>query len=614
MTLRLRAWKDSDVSVRLYVSTSGDFVQLGTRTDYPFVAGGPNGVPQGWTAWTSGTDFNNVSFSVGEGRFNISNAAPPTIKFNWYYAATRRFPIVYGNRYVISAQAQTMQGKAVANRYMHILLHPGDVSYFSSAAVSASSWEDVTLWTNTINATYTEFEVKMGAIYGDPATGPAFTDPNWGVQWQGVSILEQASSYPDPTWQEITCDARSVQTRYGRDKFTSRYDVGSFSIGIRNDDGEFTYDENHPWGLRPGRFIRGEIERAGVKRPLFYGIIDGLTDGYSLDGHAITVVNCFDISTLLSGMNVATSSAPSWTYKSGTRIKNLYTQSGWHPSMSYTETGKFDQQAILANGRSIRDEIALGADSEGSYWFADRDGKLKYYDRDWPIWSSRQTAVQADITAMDFEGSLPVIDEYPTAAGAPQVCPQVLNTDWSRDRIINELQLANQGGVARSYRDDSSQKKYGVATYQRLDFLNINGMPSYLDTRANDIMTGFGEAILRVNSVQFRPTPEIYDWAATVFLNDVVRVWYVHPINLWGFAVVTHVQSVQHSITPNDWVMTLSLDQPLSFVRFIWDPLAWIHGWDGGKWDENLWDQGSQSFGVWTYGYLWSDPASKWGT
>jgi len=82
-----------------------------------------------------------------------------------------------------------------------------------------------------------------------------------------------------------------------------------------------------------------------------------------------------------------------------------------------------------------------------------------------------------------------------------------------------------------------------------------------------------------------------------LFLNWRVRVWYTHPLNYWGYAVVLHVQSIEHKITPTDWETTLSVDLPDAFTELDWNR---VHGWDAGLWDEVLWDQGTQdAAGTW---------------
>ena len=126
---------------------------------------------------------------------------------------------------------------------------------------------------------------------------------------------------------------------------------------------------------------------------------------------------------------------------------------------------------------------------------------------------------------------LPIIDDILTLVGAPKVCPFELITDWSRERVVNILSLANQGGVAALYEDDASQKKYGPYTHQRHDFVNSNAHPEYLDTRAVDFMDGYAEAVLRVNSVAFRPKDKTWPWLATLCLVELPSSCLVCPSN-----------------------------------------------------------------------------------
>jgi hypothetical protein len=206
--------------------------------------------------------------------------------------------------------------------------------------------------------------------------------------------------------------------------------------------------------------------------------------------------------------------------------------------------------------------------------------------------------------------ALPIVDAVPTVVNPTRVMLQSLVTDWSRDRVVNDIRLANQGGSAFQVVDKDSQQRYGPRTYQRLDFLNDNTHPEYLLTRSQDLMDGFTDAILRVNSVSFRPNaswPNLYWWTMQVFLNDLVRVRYTHPSEGWGYSVVSRVQSVQHTILTGDWVCVLELDEPLAFNR--WDASD-KYGWDFLTWDEGRWD--GVATGKWSTGSGWSDGISVW--
>jgi hypothetical protein len=211
--------------------------------------------------------------------------------------------------------------------------------------------------------------------------------------------------------------------------------------------------------------------------------------------------------------------------------------------------------------------------------------------------------------------SLPVVDDIPTVNNAPIICTNALDTTWSRDRVINELSLANQGGSAITVIDADSQKKYGPRTYSRMDFLNDNSHPEYLTLRADDLMQGNTEASIRVNSISFNPSINSDDWAwvLTAFMNDLVRVRYTNRLEGWGFAAVAHIQGIEHTIDTKKWAVRLALDDYESFVFYTFADIE--SGWDIGLWDEDIWDGAGNpnTPAYWNAGYVWSNQNSKWG-
>jgi hypothetical protein len=799
------SWLDQGVLCRLYISTAGDFVKLGTKTDYPFTAGG-GGIPAGWTQYlANGGIATDVSWTTSYGRFSVGNASATDVHNLKFYGIYRDFPVTVGKRYLINCQARTTQGRTNCVRYFEWTV-PATNTYWNVSQIwSLPDWEDMA-WDNT-NAQDTTMRVRLSAA---PYTAdPTRTlDTNWGIQFTNFSITEMEMNYPDPTWHEVTCDVRSLATHYGRDKFTGRFDVATATITINNDDGDYTYRYVHPLGLRPGRFIKVVLypPNSQTAYSTYYGIVESLTDGYSLDGHVTTTLDCVDVSTLLSNTTVPTYGSEATTYKSGARFNALYRSAGWLGQNASNDPGVFIQQHIISNGRTIRDELGLIADSEGGLFYTDRKGIITYRDRNTVDTKSEWNTVQAELLAQcpdyldevkyvypgvpgngmtvtynpvvklkdihvylrlsftdivtpntqricgqdgiwslekygatkniafyttayaistvplpynsgeifwlnvtyqdasrmttfriqpdtgsntvptsgwtqlgasvtvtnpiafgpqmpvlmgcgtagmtlpfygriyimqirDFAffdaivfniqpsqtpgmagetvlqlpkpgntinvsqtGSNVIVQTDPEATpthlhpvdGEPSVTtPYVvllrdLSVDWSAARVINDLQLANDGGTSVRYLDAASQQKFGPSTYQRLDFVNDDSHPEYLDTRADDLMTTLADANLRVNSVDFNPTPANYVWAMSVFLNDLVRIRYEHPTQGWGYAVVSHVQGLTQELGLHNWAMSLNVDRPTSFVYWERSPAG--TGWDVGLWDVAEWD------------------------
>jgi len=441
------------------------------------------------------------------------------------------------------------------------------------------------------------------------------TDVNWGIQFQNVWINEQDASYPLPTWHEITCDVKKVDIHYGRDKFTQRYNVASASVRVDNKDSYYTYDNGSDDDLRPGRLLRITMQLPGssTELPMYYGIIDAFVDTYDIEGNALVELSCLDTSQYLSTMNIPTMSSRDDIMTSGARVRAIVTGIQWQLQMQFQGYNQFNQQAIVASGRSVRDEIGITADSEGGWFIVDRTGWLRFYGRNWPNINQKLTTVQAELLATPTRDIAPV-DQIPTVPNVPIVELRMLATDWTRDRIINDLSISNQDGTAFRYQDFDSQKANGPFTYQRLDFVNDNAQePTYADQRANDLMEGYSSPILRVNSVQFKPAVDTFQWCATAFLEELVRVRFQHRTGGWGWAVATHIQGFTHSLTPTSWDMSVALDHPESWN--FWQ--ASDVGWDVAVWDIDLWDGLSTDyFGYWDSGQVWTEASwddAKWG-
>lgn len=788
-------WLDK-LTLRAYVSTAGDFISLGATTQYPFQSGGANGVPLNWARQITGTaNIGDVTFTTASELASISHIAGQPVRPSAGYNIQNgtSFGVKPGFRYVIRFRVRTMQDKQSATWQVLVQKFDFTTMYAQMSRTSQQDWEDVTIATPAMSAGDAALGITLGVLV--PSTATTQTHDTFGIQFTSLSVTEQALTYPDPTWSEISCDLRSVTTAYGRSARLNRYEVATSSVELLNTDGAYSYRPNHPLGLRPGRFVKmtiGEMEQqflfpnvtgnyftipdkpalrvtgalevifkmsapsisagfvcgksgaapnagwfiqwfdsnrlqfygsqdgssllssttdAAVPRPsdavwyrvtfnpvthqvifytgpdspkapktwrqwstpqsttlnslypstapfsmgggpsqrlnarlsslivfkgiggpsvveigesntdidttnvftdykgntvnvvtttgqdiiqsvnlsvqpLFYGLIDNLKDGYTWEGQAITILDLKDVSTLLANTQVPTALVSETL--SGSRVTQLLIAAGWHPTMKDVEIGQYVMQPIYANGRTIRDELGLIGDSERSFFFTGRDGYITYRDRTWPTRDINQYQVTAELLALQSTGTLPIVDYVPDQVDKAVICVRTLETDWSRQDIVNELQLANAGGIARVFIDSASQSKFGPITYQRTDLLNSNSYPEYITERAGDVMAGYTDAVLRIRSTSFKPqTLADYNFATEVFLNYLVRVRYENPREKWGYSVVTRVQSVQHSFTMTDWDVTLRLDDPV--VINFWDSIQG-EGWDVSEWDTDVWD------------------------
>ena len=102
-----------------------------------------------------------------------------------------------------------------------------------------------------------------------------------GCQWIGLFVKELDLAPPTLTWTDITCDVQSIGLRYGRERFTNRYDVSTMQIDMVNNEGKYSFHNPHPLGLAPGRQIRVTATYKGVTYPLGFHVLDSMTDGCS---------------------------------------------------------------------------------------------------------------------------------------------------------------------------------------------------------------------------------------------------------------------------------------------------------------------------------------------
>jgi hypothetical protein len=598
-------WQDQELKVRAYTSLTGDLIKLGTTTEYPFVSGGTQGAPFGWSPYyENGGVYTDVSFTTGSGRFSIGNVGTD-IHGSKRYGIYKDFPVTPGKYYLISVQCRTTQGRSHAIRYVRFA-NGNNHSYLKLNQMwSFQDWENIVV--NAANYAST------GILRVNLTAAPYTLDPkgiqidaNWGIQFQSVTINEQDATYPMPTWHEITCDTKQVSIHYGRDKFTSRYNSATATVNVDNQDSYYTYGNGNADDLRPGRLLKITLTlpNTTTELPMYYGVIDSFADKYDIDGSALVQLSCIDTSSLLATMTVPTMHSRDDIVFTGARFNALMDGVGFLFSFKTYSYTSFDQQAIVASGRSARDEAGIIADSEGGWFFVSRTGILTLMGRRWPQYNSRLTTVQAELLATPTR-QVPIIDDVPTVPNVPIVELRMLATDWSRDRIINDVSIANQDGTAFRYQDFASQKKNGPFTYQRLDYVNDNAQePLFADQRATDLMDGYSDPILRVNSVEFVPTPETFEWCAKAFLEELVRVRYEHPKNGWGWASATHIQGYVHTFTPKSWGMSIALDHPESFAFY---ETADGSGWDVSYWDIDLWDEFGIEGGYWDSGQVWGD-------
>lgn len=827
-----------------------------TAVSVPFVAGGPSGV-LGWSWWTNptgGAQGAPVAVQVQpsgalQGQLLMTQSGVQAQAYQ--FGIQRLFPITGGRRYAFSVDVKRW-GIAPLQYYLNLetMTADGFTTVGSAYYPQAVAPEDQQTFFVQMTVPTSTQGVNIRVTLGAYSLGSTFPQQ---LVYSNLTIFDigAVEQAPEPVWHDVTCDVRAISNRFGRERFSGRFEVGVMTYELRNESGEYSYQRNHPWGLTPGRLIRAQCEIGGDWYPMAMGIIDDIKVEVEPDGTAIARIHAQDPTNLLSLQQTPNVSGNLLSYYSHLRVMALERVIGYPSWMMSTYVGEWFMQLITQSGRTLRDEIGVTCDTEGASFYADRAGRLTFrgrafgqgttqasLDKEWrmatanlvantweetgassdsvpdlPVtttgtlgwlvldgangstvqtpnrgefsptgnitftvratadsWASgAQQALLSkynvvggggyefligttgslaltldDITSgvsrtltvagaglvngqvywleffydataktlrvrkssdpvdkpissivwtlvgtsavhagdgpqtndralflgsrttgtARFTGTIdraqmsigPTVvaspsfaasqvgdrqlqdiqgNQWSLAGGAtiatkptpvPGMIPNIsgpyeLDTEWSSERVINSVTLANRGGIARNFLNPDSVREYGTHTYQRMDYVfsayDSSGISEalMLQTRANDFLEGNASPTLRLTSVAFRPhqvcrTLEDWQWVLKVFLNHVVRVCYINDQGNWGYVTSTRVQAIDVDINPTEWRYKLTLDKPLSFTDFK----AVQGGWDIERWDEAIWDDDpTTDQAYWNSGQTWSDPLTRWG-
>lgn len=616
--------------INVEVSSAGQYINPARQTFIPVYP--PTQVPTASTVpVTYGVDGDVMWMGNSQPLPNDGNIYSSGM---WYDLPASNF--VVGHRYMFYAEFAAMPGRTqtVANFWIN---HNTVVTLNAlTDGLNETVWSGigtVVTFTAPTGTGVAGFRVQVIGSRDSTASSAL-----WGFRFRNLwyTDLDAATANPEPfTWYPVLCDSKSLDIRYGRSRFTQRYEVGTFTIELNNVKGDYRYDPDSPNGFGPGRFLRATATYNGTTYPLCMGVIDSVDLAMELDGTTTASLTVLDPTNLISQVDTPSFSSlfrPAVGYISGQRITDLLTAGGIDDQFYAVDAGYWWMQAIKASQRPVRDEIGVTADSEGGSFFATRAGILTYKDRNWPNADPRLYQEQAHFTAVpngiivDYSGG------QPPSPDEVIICPHDVDIEWNRDRIINRIQLSSAGGSSSVYENAASQKKYGVIDYQRTDFVwakanqtpaynaSVNSLiPTYKATRANDYFATSLDATMRFDQVGYSPQEGNWEFTLSVFLNWLVRASYVHATeipsetslgeNLWGFTCQLNVQSIVHRITPREWRTTIQLDQPINYKELT-PLLPSGRGWDDAIWDVDLWDQLTGA--GWSTGAKWSTTGTVW--
>ena len=393
------------------------------------------------------------------------------------------------------------------------------------------------------------WRVLLSAGLADQPGAPGVWDSaEWDIDvWGG-------SGPGNAYWYDVTEWALAVRTSRGKDRFEQRFRTGTFDLLLDNQQGlwnPIVGQGPNEVKLRPGRWFRLEATSGGEWLPQFTGYIDSITDEYNDAG--------FDVNARLSGYGFAgilqMDNLPPLETPVGsgelssdrvTRILDGILPISWQPANREIQTGVATMQQSTLPGSNL-EEILKAADAEGGGYFHSKESFPVFKARDWLVNDPRSSDVQVRI-----------------GGPASDITPMGFVSDWSAQRIYNDVQLTAVDGVPQRVVDEGSVGRYFRRTFRKTGFENDSDT-SVLEL-ADRFLGAFAWDRIRIEEAQLWPRSNGEAAAALELeIGDLAEAT-VSTGAGWQYTTEAHVMRIDHYVTATDWTVTVRLDDALTTV------------------------------------------------
>ncbi len=412
----------------------------------------------------------------------------------------------------------------------------------------ARSWQD-------------QVEIVTEVGVGDsrtPVPGSVWGQALWGAgsQWQGL----------EPLWTDVPCTTvLSASSQRGRTDPWEPYGPGTAQVQVLNNDGRFSfqpYDQLDYQTIRPGSPLRIGAVHQGRTHWLYRGYLLRIADSISYYGSEAALEAQDNLANLhrIERPGVPPVGANELT---GARVNRLLDEASFPAEWRRVSPGHNQLQATVLD-QAIGDELELVAFAEGGAVFCDPEGNVVFKGREW-LWS--------EPTAINVQGFIGP-DE--------NLCPSSYEVSWASDDVINEVSLQAVNGVAQTEVDSDSVRQLGYLTYERTDLPNANDQDVWHLARL--LLAERSRLTLRIRSITLTPAvlQSAWEFCLSVDIGWRLQVTYRHPTQGWEWTALVHVQGVSHSITPDEWLVTLAVDEVYPFTL---EAARWAYS----RWDIGLW-------------------------
>lgn len=398
----------------------------------------------------------------------------------------------------------------------------------------------------------------------DFANGPAFGNPL--VLDDPTSFLDEAILADNASdLVDVSSITLRVQTKRGRNRILNKFEAGTASITLRDDNGDFSpSNPSSPYygKLVPLRKVRvwadytDEDTMTTTRYFIFSGYVTSFDTNFvrGFEETSTVTLQCVDGFRLLNNIAISTVAGTSAGQYSGDRIEALLNDSDFPLSQRQIDQGNSTMQADPGTNRNLLDAIQLVENSEFGGFFFQKTGTATFYSRD-------TVSKKADATPYVFS-------DDGTGIGYSEI-------DFAFDDqlVVNDVTVQAAGGVAQNVQDATSINTYFIHSGQRTGLLVQSDTEAYnqavmlLQTRKN--------ATLRIDSMTlnlFDTDPAANDRIIAALDMEIFTLLNITKLMPGGSEVTRELfcQGVSHDITPRSWNTRVFTSEPL-IQAFILD-------------------------------------------
>lgn len=399
----------------------------------------------------------------------------------------------------------------------------------------------------------------------DFANGPAFGNPL--VLDDPTSFLDEAILADNASdLVDVSNIALRVQTKRGRNRILNKFEAGSASITLRDDNGDFSpsnVDSPYYGKLVPLRKVRvwadyqDEITNVTTRYFIFSGYVTSFDTNFvrGFEETSTVTLQCVDGFRLLNNIAISSVAGTSAGQLSGSRINALLDVSDYPLSQRAVDTGNSTMQADPGTNRNLLEAIQLVETSEFGGFFFQKTGTATFYSRD-------TVSKKADSTPYEFS-------DDGTKIGFSEI-------DFAYDDtlIVNDVTVTRAGSSSpQNVQDATSINTYFIHSGQRSGILVQSDTEAY--NQAVMLLNSRKNATLRIDSM----TLNLFDTnaAANDRITAALEMEIFSLLNITkqmpGGSTVTRelfCQGVSHDITPRSWNTKVFTSEPL-IQAFILD-------------------------------------------